>query len=248
MSRIAVVWAGLSDDDDEAQTWYENRHVPATIAKLESSARNAEQIVDNPFQEVTQVNGKHMTIYDLPENQTVQDFEEKIRPTLGDIPEGARLDTRCYSQYFRFDGEEWRDGTLSSQLVHTRICNGSLYPTTDPRDVRMWAVVLWEPIPEVAEEFMTWFIDDFTPGMLDSPELLRTRMFTLEHATNVRGQKCEEADKSSLLKYMTIWEFENEDFPWEILVYLGSSEKWRDYMEGGKVVRCRSRTRNIQKC
>ncbi|EMD88694.1 hypothetical protein COCC4DRAFT_60642 [Bipolaris maydis ATCC 48331] len=214
MSRIAVVWSGLTDDDEEAQSWYENRHVPATIAKLESSARTAEQTPENPFQEVKEVNGKHMTIYDLPEEESIEDFEAKIGPALGDVPVGARLNTRSYKEYVKVHGDEWRD---------------------DPRDVRMWATVLWQPKPEVYDEFIEWFTNSFIPGMFDSPELLRARVFTLEHATNIRAQKYETVDKDSLLEFLTIWEFETEEFPWEVLIYLGSSEKWRYYMEGGMV-------------
>lgn len=115
MSRIAVVWSGLTDDDEEAQSWYENRHVPATIAKLESSARTAEQTPENPFQEVKEVNGKHMTIYDLPEEESIEDFEAKIGPALGDVPVGARLNTRSYKEYVKVHGDEWRDGMFVSR-------------------------------------------------------------------------------------------------------------------------------------
>lgn len=36
-----------------------------------------------------------------------------------------------------------------------------------------------------------------------------------------------------MYQYMTVWEFDCEDLPWEIMVYLGSSEGWRHYVEGG---------------
>lgn len=100
----------------------------------------------------------------------------------------------------------------------------------------MWCVVIWQPAADVHDELMDWFINEFTPGMLDSPELLRTRVFKLENVSYIRGQKQEEVDKASLHQYMTLWEFETEEFPWEIMVYLGSSEKWRLYVENGKLV------------
>lgn len=103
----------------------------------------------------------------------------------------------------------------------------------------MWCVVLWQPSADVHDEVMEWFINEFTPGMLDSPELLRTRLFKLDNVSHIRGQKQEQVDKDSLLQYMTLWEFETEEFPWEILVYLGSSDKWRLYVEDGKFVCCR---------
>ena len=100
----------------------------------------------------------------------------------------------------------------------------------------MMCVVMWEPAAAAHDEIMGWFLNEFIPGMLDSFELLRTRVFKLEHACNIRGQKSEAIDKHSLKQYMTIWEFETEEFPWEILVYLGSSEKWRLYVEDAKMV------------
>lgn len=212
MSRIAVVWAGLGDDDAEATDWYENRHIPSAVAEIKSTARNAEQVGENAFQEVPQVEGKHMTIYDLPDGQGEQDLEAEIRPILGDLPRQARLNTRFFSEHANWYGEDWRG---------------------DPRDVQMWIVVLWQPTAAVHDEFVQWFRDEFAPGMLESPELLRTRIFKLEHATNIRGQKHERVEKESVLQYMTFWEFDSPELPWEILVYLGSSERWRHYVEGG---------------
>ncbi|KAI4702661.1 hypothetical protein J4E89_010383 [Alternaria sp. Ai002NY15] len=97
----------------------------------------------------------------------------------------------------------------------------------------MWVVVLWQPAPEVHDEFVKWFGEEFTPGMLESPGLLRTRIFKLEHASLIQDEKYKQVDKASVYQYMTFWEFDSEELPWEILVYLGSSERWRHYVEGG---------------
>ena len=101
----------------------------------------------------------------------------------------------------------------------------------------MWVVVLWQPAPEVHDEFVKWFGEEFTPGMLESPGLLRTRIFKLEHASLIQDEKYKQVDKASVYQYMTFWEFDSEELPWEILVYLGSSERWRHYVEGGLLVR-----------
>jgi hypothetical protein len=126
------------------------------------------------------------------------------------------------------------------QNYDARMHHGSLHPVSDPRDIQMWIVVLWQPAPEVHDEFVKWFGDEFTPGMLESPGLLRTRIFKLEHASLVQEQKHEQLDKALVYQYMTFWEFDSEELPWEILVYLGSSERWRHYVEGGLLVCCKS--------
>ena len=84
-------------------------------------------------------------------------------------------------------------------------------------------------------------------------ELLRARIFKLERATNIRGQKHGHVDKESLLQYMTIWEYASDELPWEVLVYLGSSERWRHYVEGHYMVsppwtsRCPNTHMSLQK-
>lgn len=124
---------------------------------------------------------------------------------------------------------------------------------TDSRDVQMWAVVLWQPVPEAHDELLDWYVDEFIPGMFESPELLRARIFKLERATNIRGQKHGHVDKESLLQYMTIWEYASDELPWEVLVYLGSSERWRHYVEGHYMVsppwtsRCPNTHMSLQK-
>jgi hypothetical protein len=99
----------------------------------------------------------------------------------------------------------------------------------------MFIVVLWQPVAAVHDDFVEWFRTDLAPGMLESPELLRTRIFKLQQASVVQNGQIEEKDINNMFNYMTVWEFDCEDLPWEILVYLGSSERWRHYVESGHV-------------
>jgi len=100
----------------------------------------------------------------------------------------------------------------------------------------MFITVLWQPEDAVHDDFVEWFRTDFAPGMLESPELLRTRIFKLQRASLQVGGQLEEKSISEMYQYMTIWEFDCDELPWEILVYLGSSERWRYYVEGGHLV------------
>ncbi|KAE8823943.1 hypothetical protein HRS9139_09125 [Pyrenophora teres f. teres] len=211
MSRIACVWADLGEEAPEASNWYENTHIPDTLAKINSTARIAEQVEDNAFKEIPQVQGNLMTIYDVPCGQDAEDLDAQLRPSVGRLPKEARIDTRVYTEHQNWYGDEWRD---------------------DPTEVRMWIVVLWQPLPHIHDEFIDWFRGVFLPGMLESPELLRTRIFKLDHASLVSDRKHSTVDKNTVYQYMTLWEFDSEELPWEVLIYLGSSDRWRYYAEG----------------
>jgi hypothetical protein len=97
----------------------------------------------------------------------------------------------------------------------------------------MFVTVLWQPLPDKHDAFVTWLSDDFIPGMLESPEVLRTRIFTLQHASAFADGKAATKSTQGMYQYMTMWEFESEELPWEIMVLLGSSEMWRYYVDGG---------------
>lgn len=112
----------------------------------------------------------------------------------------------------------------------------------------MWIVVLWQPVEAMHDQFVTWFREEFAPGMLNAPELLRTRIFTLDSASVVQDQKREHQNTTSMYQYLTLWEFNCDDLPWEILVYLGSSERWRFYVEGGHLVRQRDARNEYLEC
>ena len=110
MSRIACVWADLGEDA-AANQWYENTHIPDVVGRLDMQARNAEQAEDNMFKEVTGIEGRFMTVYDIPAGKDAMELDAQIRPALDDLPEGARLETRCYTEQAKWFGEDWRGGT-----------------------------------------------------------------------------------------------------------------------------------------
>jgi hypothetical protein len=96
----------------------------------------------------------------------------------------------------------------------------------------MFIIVLWQPLDAVHDAFVEWFRTEFATGM-QSPDLLRLRIFKLQHASMTENGKTEEENTKDVLRYMTVWEFGCEDLPWELMVYLSTSEGWRYYVEGG---------------
>lgn len=235
MSRIACVWADLGEDA-AANQWYENTHIPDAVTRLDTQARNAEQAEDNMFKEVAGIEGSFMTVYDLPPGKDAKEIDAQLRPALDMLPADARVDTRCYTEHANWFGEEWRGGTRTPGLSLTPIlADASVLP--DVHDIQMWIVVLWQPVEAHHDQFVQWFTDEFAPGMLESPELLRLRIFKLENASLIKDQSVEQKSPSDMYQYLTFWEFDCDELPWEILVYLGSSERWRYYVEGGHLVR-----------
>jgi hypothetical protein len=100
----------------------------------------------------------------------------------------------------------------------------------------MLLTVLWQPVPAKHDDFVSWLSGEFIPNMLESPEVLRTRIFKLQHASVFADGKMETKSTENMYQYMTIWEFETEELPWEIMVFLGSSERWRYYVDGGHLM------------
>jgi hypothetical protein len=107
---------------------------------------------------------------------------------------------------------------------------------SDTDDIQLIITVFWHATDAAHDGFLKWFETDFTPGMLASPELLRARVFKLQHASVYENGQVKEQDVGEMFQYMTIWEIDGDELPWEALLYLGSSERWRYYIEGGHVV------------
>ncbi|CBX96112.1 hypothetical protein LEMA_P110310.1 [Plenodomus lingam JN3] len=213
MSSIACVWTDFRNDAD-ADQWYGDSHIPAVVGKLGTTAKIAEKAEDNAFKEVAAIHGTFMTVYDLPDGQSTEDLEVQLRPAPDKLPKDARVHSRIYTEFAGWLGDDWRG---------------------DEQDIQMWVVVRWQPVDAVHDEFVEWFTEEFAPGMLESPELLRMRLFRVDNTSSFKNQEYEERDLKAVFQYMTFWEFDCDELPWEILVYLGSSERWRYYVEGGYV-------------
>jgi hypothetical protein len=105
----------------------------------------------------------------------------------------------------------------------------------DLNDIQMLVVVLWQPDDVVHADFLEWLRTEFMPGVLQSPEGLRSSIYELQHASLAEKGGVEIQNASKMKPYMTIWEFDCTELPWDVLVNLASKEGWRKYVEGGQV-------------
>lgn len=116
MSRIACIWADLGDDD-AADLWYRDTHVPAVVASLNIRANHGQPAEDDLFKEVPSIQGTHMTVFELPENLEHEKLEAQIQPSLDKIPRDARFDTRLYKEHKIWNGEDWQGGEIPKKLT-----------------------------------------------------------------------------------------------------------------------------------
>jgi hypothetical protein len=106
MSRLACVWADLADDND-AESFYEDTHIPNVVAKLGITARNAEITEENIFKEVPNIEGKYMTLYDVPTSSEATEIDAQIQPDALELPKSTKAEARIYGEYAGWFGEEW---------------------------------------------------------------------------------------------------------------------------------------------
>jgi hypothetical protein len=99
----------------------------------------------------------------------------------------------------------------------------------------MLIVLFWQPPDAIHDDFLDWLRSEFMPGVLESSEALRSSIYKLQHASVAQNDGVEIQDTSRMKTYMTIWEFDCEDLPWEVLISMASKPGWRNYVEGGQV-------------
>lgn len=119
MSRVACAWADLVEDAD-AETWYEETHVSDAASKIASIARNCEQVEDNMFKEVPGIEGRYMTLYDLPDDAT--NINAQILPDPARLPKDTKIETRIYDEYATWYGEEWANSKLIPTQATSNVC------------------------------------------------------------------------------------------------------------------------------
>ncbi|QRD07399.1 hypothetical protein JI435_132080 [Parastagonospora nodorum SN15] len=213
MSMIACSIVDL-DDNPDASKWYLETHVPRVVAKLGGTAYSASKMEENVFPDMASIEGQYITRYELPEGTDAKAAESHISTTSEKLPLSAKIETRMYERQETWYGEGWR---------------GHI------RDIQFFQMAFWQTSEAVRDDFVGWLRDDFFPNMADSPELIRMSIFKLKHASISQNGNTEQKNPENMYQYMGVWELDNDEVPWDALVYLGTSEKWRMYWEAGQV-------------
>jgi hypothetical protein len=109
MSRITCSWV-----DEDAESWYLDKHIPDVVESLATTARHAtletSEAARDMFKEVAGIEGKHITIYDLNENADARDINAQIQAARNKLQTDAKIDTRIYDHHATMYGEHWSNG------------------------------------------------------------------------------------------------------------------------------------------
>jgi hypothetical protein len=125
MSRIACSWVDLAGNED-AQSWYLNKHIPSVVESLNIIAYNGEmessEATRDMFKDVAGIDSQYMTVFDLSENAATGDIDAHTEMSRNKYPKEARIDTRIYSEYAKMDGEEWSNSKSVADQLRIYFC------------------------------------------------------------------------------------------------------------------------------
>jgi hypothetical protein len=105
----------------------------------------------------------------------------------------------------------------------------------DAQDVQMMVVILWQPDDAIHDAFIDWLRYEFMTGVLESPETLRSSIYKLQHGSPAENAAVKKQNPGMMQPYMTMWEFDCDELPWDVLISLGTKEGWRRFVDGGQV-------------
>jgi hypothetical protein len=94
----------------------------------------------------------------------------------------------------------------------------------------------WRVPEDKQDEIFHFYTTFVAPRMIESPEVLRFRVFEVDNATVLQGDSFETKEKNTVHTYFTLVEMETEEWPWEAILELDTVERYREYFEGQKVV------------
>jgi hypothetical protein len=111
-----------------------------------------------------------------------------------------------------------------------------LKDTPDASQIASVTAIEWHVPSDLRDEIMEWYESCVVTKMTSSPDVLRHRLFELDNATVLESAAHSTKAKESLHTYFSFVEFDTEDWPWDVILELAETEKWREWFEGQKVV------------
>jgi hypothetical protein len=97
------------------------------------------------------------------------------------------------------------------------------------------AAVEWRVKKDMKDDVFEFYTTDMGPNFALSEDVLRQRLFEIDGATTLKGSSSETEEQDSFHTYLTLIEFESEELPWEGIVSMGGTAKWRQYFEDPNV-------------
>jgi hypothetical protein len=94
----------------------------------------------------------------------------------------------------------------------------------------------WHISKDKETEIMDYYTTIIGPLVAANADTIRIRLFEVDNATVLQGLSYETTERSSLNSYLTIVEFETEEWPWDLAFALSENKKWGEYFEAQKEV------------
>jgi hypothetical protein len=94
----------------------------------------------------------------------------------------------------------------------------------------------WRVPSDMQEQVFEYYTETVVPLIMNSPEVLRLRIFEVDHAIKQRGQDFGVMEKEKIHTFLTVVEMESEEWPWEVVMELAEDDKWSKYFEKQDVV------------
>lgn len=240
MSGILCCWANLPE---EAAEWYEDEYIPhmrnpnaahSIHCEVTASGMENEPVgkLDSPW--------PWMTVYEIRDIALSNKNTERAAKNPGEEVENGRLktarfDVRTYRELKRWQEEDWEGEGGGGKIISSDKAPAGLMPL-DIEHVASIAAMEWNVTADKEEEVLKFYEEVVGPTIASSPDVLRFRLFKIDHATTMDNGSYTIKNKDELHKYFTLVELESEEWPWDVVVELANEKCWTDYFEKQDVV------------
>lgn len=240
MSGLCCLWATIPEGREE---WYENEYLPSINSpnakhglhtEVTASGMEDEPVgkLDSPWPymtvwEVNSIDQSNKDMYDLSYHPP----SSELISSLKDL----RFDIRSYREIKSWQQDDW-SGDGGGKITGQDEAGDDGLMSLDIEYVASVAAMEWTVAADKEEEVIKYYKDVVGPTISSSPDVLRFRLFRIDHAATMQAAKFETKEKDELHTYFTLVELESEQWPWDVVVDLAEDERWKNYFEGQQVV------------
>lgn len=218
--------------------WFEDEYLATTVnenvahsvhCEVTSSGMENEPVgkLDSPWPYLT-----IHEVYSVDEaNKTTNDrIKNPPAPLVASPLNGSRFDIRTYREIKRWQAEDWEGEGGGGKNASADPAPPGLM-SLDIEHVASVAAMEWSIEAYKKEEIMKFYTDVVGPTISSSPDVLRFRVFEIDSATTIEGEKSEVKEKENLHQLFTLVELESEEWPWDVVIDLAEEQAWKDYFE-----------------
>jgi hypothetical protein len=225
MSKVLGIWGEVPG---EKQEWFENTQIPEATKRLGTRAFYF-QAGENMFPEENRQTATSFTLYDSLESP---DSQLPIEQTLQCAGSGDALkNVFLQAQYHTCQLEEMAKSFSGGESSLAAMIDRTMLTIPDYAEVGCLVMGMFHPTPEMHDAFFEWWRGEFVPFIQQSPDFLRVRLWKLDAAADLQGQTIQKRAREELFPYVMAYEFQSYDMPWEVVIEIGQSKAYQDFVE-----------------